>query len=145
MFKYAPKSHSRRSFLIHARFPAKWGAFIHTVHFGFTSYLQALITDQLCQFMDKYCLFSTDQSGFLRLNSTLTCRLKSTDDWYRGLDLGKLVWYSLISKRPLTQLTTAFSDKSYNIMVFVSVSFPGLYYTYPTGTVLHSKWYWLKG
>ena len=41
--------------------------------------------------MDKNGLFSTDQSDFLRLHSTLTYLLKSTDDWYRGLDLGKLV------------------------------------------------------
>ena len=41
--------------------------------------------------MDKNGLFSTEQSGFLRLHSTLTSLLKSTNDWYRGLDLGKLV------------------------------------------------------
>ena len=35
--------------------------------------------------------FSSDQSGFLRLHSTLTCLLKMSDDWYNGLDLGKLV------------------------------------------------------
>ena len=28
---------------------------------------------------------------FLRLHSTLTCLLKMSDDWYNGLDLGKLV------------------------------------------------------
>ena len=95
---------------------------------------EKLITDQLCQFMDKNGLFSTDQSGFLRLYSNVTCLLKSTDDWYRGLDLGKLVGVVFIDlKKPLTQLTTAFSTKSYNIMVFVCVSFPGLYHTCPTG------------
>ena len=41
---------------------------------------EKLITDQLYQFMDKNGLFSTDQSGFLRLHSTLTSLLKSTDD-----------------------------------------------------------------
>ena len=35
--------------------------------------------------------FSPDQSGFLRLRSTVTSSLKSTDDWYKGLDLGKLL------------------------------------------------------
>ena len=36
-------------------------------------------------------LFSSEQSGFLRPHSTVTCLLKNTDDWYNGLDLGKLV------------------------------------------------------
>ena len=35
--------------------------------------------------------FSPDQSGFLRLHSTVTCLLRNTDDWYNGLDIGKLV------------------------------------------------------
>ena len=41
--------------------------------------------------MKENCLFSPDQSGFLRLHSTLNCLLKSTDDWYSGLDIGQLV------------------------------------------------------
>ena len=41
--------------------------------------------------MDKNGQFSNDQSGFLRLRSTVTCLLKNSDDWYNGLDLGKLV------------------------------------------------------
>ena len=41
--------------------------------------------------MNENGLFSSDQSGFLRLHSTLTCLLKMSDDWYNGLDLGKLV------------------------------------------------------
>ena len=35
--------------------------------------------------------FSSGQSGFLRLHSTVTCLLKNTDDRYNGMDLGKLV------------------------------------------------------
>ena len=35
--------------------------------------------------------FSPEQSGFLHLHSSVTCLLKNTDDWYNGLDLGKLV------------------------------------------------------
>ena len=41
--------------------------------------------------MKVNCLFTSDQSGFLRLHSTLTCLLKMSDDWYNGFDLGKLV------------------------------------------------------
>ena len=36
-------------------------------------------------------MFSSNQSGFRRLHSTLTRLLKNPDDWYSGLDLGKLV------------------------------------------------------
>ena len=41
--------------------------------------------------MKENGLFTSDQSGFLRLHSTLTCLLKMSNDWYNGLDLGKLV------------------------------------------------------
>ena len=41
--------------------------------------------------MKENGLFTSCQSGFLRLHSTLTCLLKMSDDWYNGLDLGKLV------------------------------------------------------
>ena len=59
-------------------------------------YFEKLITNQLYKFMDKNGLFSTDQLGFLRLHTTLTSLLKSTNDWYRGLDLGKLVGFVFI-------------------------------------------------
>ena len=49
------------------------------------------MTNQLYQHMDKTGQFSNNQSGFLRLRSTVTCLLKNSDDWYNGLDLGKLV------------------------------------------------------
>ena len=53
--------------------------------------LKNFFFDQLYQYMKQNGLFSYDQSGFLRLHSTLTCLLKNTDDWYNGLDLGRLV------------------------------------------------------
>ena len=34
---------------------------------------------------------SSEQLGFLRLHSTVTSLVKSTDDWYNGTDLGKLI------------------------------------------------------
>ena len=52
---------------------------------------EKLVANQLYQHMYDNGLFSSEQSGFLRLHSTVTCLLKNTDDWYNGLDLGKLV------------------------------------------------------
>ena len=52
---------------------------------------EKLVTNQLCQYMNDNGHFSCGQSGFLRLHSTVTCLLKNTDDWYNGMDLGKLV------------------------------------------------------
>ena len=94
---------------------------------------EKLITDQLYQFMDTNGLFSTNKCGFLSLHSTLMSLLKSTADWYRGLDLGELVGLVFIDlKKLLIQLTTAFSAKSYSIMMCVRVNFPGLNFTCPT-------------
>ena len=52
---------------------------------------EKLVTNQLYQYMNDNGHFSCGQSGFLRLHSTVTCLLKNTDDWYNGMDLGKLV------------------------------------------------------
>ena len=52
---------------------------------------EKLVFNQLYQYMKENGLFTSDQSGFLRLHSTLTCLLNMSDDWYNGLDLGKLV------------------------------------------------------
>ena len=52
---------------------------------------EKLVFDQLYQHMKENHLFSPDQSGFLRLHSTLTCLLTNTEEWYNGLDLGQLV------------------------------------------------------
>ena len=41
--------------------------------------------------MEDNGLFSSGQSAYLRLQSTVTDLLKNTDDWYNGLDLGRLV------------------------------------------------------
>ena len=66
---------------------------------AFSRLFEKLITDQLYQLMEKNGLFSTDQSGFLRQHPTLTSPLKSTDDWYRELNLGKLVGLVFIDLR----------------------------------------------
>ena len=52
---------------------------------------EKLVADQLYRHMNDNGYFSSHQSGFLRLHSTVTCPLKNTNDWYNGLDLGKLV------------------------------------------------------
>ena len=78
-------------------------------------------------------LFTSDQSGFLRLHSTLTCLLKMSDDWYNGLDLGKLVGLVFIDlKKHLIRSTTIFSVKSSNFMASSSESCLGLSLTYLT-------------
>ena len=54
--------------------------------------------------------FSSGQSGFLRLHSTVTCLLKNTDDWYNGMDLGRLVGLVFID------LKKAFDTVDHNIL-----------------------------
>ena len=70
--------------------------------------------------MKENGLFSPDQSGFLRLHSTLTCLLKNTDDWYSCLDLGRLVGLVFID------LKKAFDTVDHDILCL------GLGLTYPT-------------
>ena len=53
-------------------------------------HIENLIADQLYQYMNSN-KFSSNQSGFRRLHSNLTWLLENIDDWYSGLDLGKLV------------------------------------------------------
>ena len=52
---------------------------------------EKLVFNQLYLYMKDNGLFTSDQSGFLRLHSTLTCLLKMSNYWYNGLDLGKLL------------------------------------------------------
>ena len=52
---------------------------------------EKLATNQVYQHMEDNGLFSSGQSAYLRLHSTVTHLLKNTDYWYNGLDLGKLV------------------------------------------------------
>ena len=55
-------------------------------------------------------LLTNEQSGFRILHSTLTCLLKSPDDWYSGLDNGQLVGLVLID------LKKAFDTVDHNIL-----------------------------
>ena len=54
--------------------------------------------------------FSSGQSGFLRLHSTVTCLLNNTDDWYNGMDLEMLVGLVYID------LNKAFDTVDHNIL-----------------------------
>ena len=66
--------------------------------------------------MEDNCLFSSGQSAYLRFHSTVTHLLKNTDDWYNGLDLGKLVGLVFIDlKKLLTLLTMRFSARNWCI------------------------------
>ena len=71
---------------------------------------EKLVTNQLYQYMNDNGHFSSGQSGFLRLHSTVTCLLKNTDDWYNGMDLGKLVGLVFID------LKKAFDTVDHNIL-----------------------------
>ena len=83
--------------------------------------------------MKENGLFSPDQSGFLRLHSTLTCLLKNTDDWYSCLDVGRLVGLVFIDlKKALILLIMTSSVKNFKFMVFSSESCLGSGLTYPT-------------
>ena len=76
-----------------------------------SKFFEKLVFNQLYQYMKENGLFTSDQSGFLRLHSTLTCLLKMSDDWYNGLDLGKLVGLVLID------LKKAFDTVDHDILV----------------------------
>ena len=71
---------------------------------------EKLVFNQQYQYMKENGIFTSSQSGFLRLHSTLTCLLKMSDDWYNGLDLGKLVGLVFID------LKKAFDSDDHDIL-----------------------------
>ena len=94
---------------------------------------EKLVFNQLYHYMKENGLFTSDQSGFLRLHSTLTCLLKMSYDWCNCLDLGKLVGLVFIDlKMHFIRSTMIFSVTSSNFMAFSSESCLGLGLTYPT-------------
>ena len=52
---------------------------------------EKLVANQVYQHMADNNLFSSGQSDYRRLHSTVTHLRKNNDDWYSGLGLGKLV------------------------------------------------------
>ena len=96
----------------------------------FCSVGEKLATNQVYQHMEDNGLFSSGQSAYLRLHSTVTHLLKNTDDWYNGLDLGKLVGLVFIDlKKLLTLLTMRFFAKNWCITVSNSGNSHGLNHT----------------
>ena len=94
---------------------------------------EKLVFEQLYDFMEENGHFTSDQSGFLRQRSTLTCLLKMSDDWNNGLDLGKLVGLVFIDlKKHLIQLITIFSVTSLNFTASNTENSPGFSLTHPT-------------
>ena len=71
---------------------------------------ERLAYDQLYQHLNSNNLLAKEQSSFRTLHSTLMCHQKSTDDWYSGLDNGKLVGLVLID------LKRAFDTRDHNIL-----------------------------
>ena len=56
-----------------------------------TRLFEKLIANQLYQHINDNGYFSSEQTGILRLQSTVTSLVKSTDYWYNGMDLGELI------------------------------------------------------
>ena len=50
---------------------------------------EKLVFNQLYEYLDKNKLIHYKQSGFMSLQSTVTCLLRSTDDWYANMDKGR--------------------------------------------------------
>ena len=85
-----------------------------------------LASNQLYQYLDHNGLLSPNQSGVRRLHSTVTCLLKITDDWYTGLDSGRMLGMVFVDlKRPLIRLIIAFSVINLSCMGFNRGNSPG--------------------
>ena len=60
---------------------------------------EKLVFNQLYKYLDSNGLLSNGQSGFRSLFSTLTCLLKTTDEWYDGFDNGYMIGSVFIGLR----------------------------------------------
>ena len=60
---------------------------------------EKLVFNQLYKYLDSNGLLSNVQSGFRSLFSTLTCLLKTTDEWYDGFDNGYMIGSVFIDLR----------------------------------------------
>ena len=60
---------------------------------------EKLVFNQLYKYLDSNGLLSNGQSGFRSLFSTLTCLLKTIDEWYDGFDNGYMIGSVFIDLR----------------------------------------------
>ena len=67
---------------------------------------EKLVANLLYQNMNDNGYFSSDQSGFLCLHSTV---MSLVDDSYNGIDLGKLIGVDVIDLKTLSILSTIIS------------------------------------
>ena len=89
---------------------------------------EKLVTNQVYQHMEDNGLFSSGQYAYLCLHL-----LKNTDDWYNGLDLGRLVGLVFIDLEKLLILSTMrFSARSWCSTVSNSGNSHGLDHTCAT-------------
>ena len=92
---------------------------------------EKLVFKQLYQYLNDNCFITSNQSGFRKFHSTITCLLKNTDDWYNGMDTGNLVGMSVVDlKRFSTLSIIKFYVGNWNLMAFFIGNWPGLDSTY---------------
>ena len=58
---------------------------------GIPRLFEKIVFDQSYQCLIENKFIYPGQSGFLKINSTLTCLLRIADDWYNGLHNGEMV------------------------------------------------------
>ena len=97
-----------------------------------TRVFEKLIATQLYQHLNNNGYFSSEQLGFLRLHSIETSLVKSTDDLYNWMDVGKLLGVLFIYLKGLLTLSTMLSfAKSWKTIVFEVKVSRGLGPVYP--------------
>ena len=64
-----------------------------------TRLFEKLIFSQLYKYLNDNNLLSQEQSGFRTLHSTVSCLLKSTDDWYSAFDNSEIVGATFVDLR----------------------------------------------
>ena len=57
------------------------------------------VCNQLYQYLNDKCFITSSQSGLRELDSTVTCLLKTTDDWYSGMDTKNLAGMVIVDMK----------------------------------------------
>ena len=75
----------------------------------------------------------------------MTCLLKNTDDWYNGMDLGKLVGLVFIDlKKAFGTVDHNIPAKSSSFTAYSNVNSLGLNPTFPTGKNFAGLMVWIQ-